>query len=198
VWIFETGTPLLSALIVAFLVYQSIRQKTLTWSILIALASASCWWLETNGDWSQHLIYSPVLSHYRRDWPYTSPRNPNYMPITYALNWWAHAWAILKLVAWMQRRYFPAMTLGQGILIFSVPFTWAWNIVVEGPATWVGLWTYDPPIGVAIEWARGTNWPMLWPSLLMVGWCCWQWSYATMRSWLRLSSSTATSVCHGA
>jgi hypothetical protein len=170
VWIFETGTPLLSAVIVAFLIYKSIQQKTLTWSILIALASASCWWLESNGDWSQHLLYSPVLSHYGLSWPYTSPHNPNYMPITYALYWWAHAWAILKLVAWVQQRYFPNLTLGQGILLFSIPFTWAWNIVIEGPATWAGLWTYDPPIGMAIEWARGTYWPMLWPSLLMVGW----------------------------
>jgi hypothetical protein len=67
VWIFEAGTPLLSAIIVAFLIYKSIRQKTLTWSILIALASASCWWLETKGDWSRHLLYSPVLSHYSLD-----------------------------------------------------------------------------------------------------------------------------------
>jgi uncharacterized membrane protein YhdT len=35
------------------------------------------------------------------------------MPITYARYWWAHALAILKLVAWMQLRYFPKMTLGR-------------------------------------------------------------------------------------
>jgi hypothetical protein len=170
VWIFETGTPLFSAIIVAFLLYKSLQQKTLTWSLLIAIASASCWWLETNGDWSQHLLYSPVLSHYTLNWPYTSPHNPNYMPITYALYWWAHAWAVLRLVGWVQKRHFPNLTLGMGILLFSVPFTWGWNIIVEGPATWAGLWTYDPPIGPAIEWARGTYWPVLWPSMLMVVW----------------------------
>lgn len=170
VWIFDTGVPLLAALIVAVLVYRSIKGRTLTWSVLIATSSASCWWLETFGDWAQHLLYSPVLKHGHLAWWCTTPHNPIFMPITYALYWWAHAWAILRLVQWAKTSMLPKLTLGQGIVLFSIAFTWAWNIAVEGPATWAGLWTYDPPIGPALEWARGTYWPILWPSLLMVGW----------------------------
>ena len=169
-WVFDVLTPAVSAILVLIIVIHCFKTKTLTWSFLIATASATTWWLETFGDWGQHLLYSPQINHYTLDWWYTAPHNPVLMPITYALYWWAHAWAILRLVQYFQRRFMPNISLGQGILLLSIPFTWAWNVTVEGPATYYGLWTYDPPIGPAFEWERGTYWSYLWPSMLMVGW----------------------------
>jgi hypothetical protein len=40
------------------------------------------------------------------------------MLITYVRYLWAHALAIFKLVAWMQLRYFPKMTLGRAFCFF--------------------------------------------------------------------------------
>jgi hypothetical protein len=168
-WIFDIVTPALAAVLLIIIFYHCARDRTLTWSFLIAIASATTWWLETFGDWAQHLLYSPVLHHYTLDWWYAAPHNPVLMPVTYALYWWAHAWAILRLAELVLRKW-PALTLGQGILILSLPVTFLWNLVIEGAATYLGWWTYDPPIGPAIAWERGTFWPLTWPVCLMIGW----------------------------
>lgn len=170
VWGFDVLIPIVSAVLLAIIIYRCIREKCLTWSFLVATASATTWWLETFGDWGQHLLYSPKLNHYTLDWWYTAPHNPVLMPVTYALYWWAHAWAILRVVQYFRKNMLTTISMGLGIILLSVPFTWLWNIVVEGPATYFGLWTYDPPIGPGIEWPRGSYWPILWPSMLMVGW----------------------------
>jgi hypothetical protein len=167
--VFDVVTPALAAVLLAVIVWDCLRKRTLTWSFLIAIASATTWWLETFGDWAQHLLYSPVLRHYTLDWWYTAPHNPDLMPVTYALYWWAHAWAILRLAQWLRGKW-PNLTLGQGILLLSAPVTFLWNLVIEGAATYLGWWTYDPPIGPALVWERGTYWPLTWPVFLMMGW----------------------------
>lgn len=169
IWAFDVITPAIGAILLVLIIRDCIKVGGLTWSFMIAIASATCWWLETFGDWGQHLLYSPQLNHYILDWPFSAPHNPALMPLTYALYWWAHAWAILRLVQLLQKRW-SGLSLGMGIVILSLPVTFIWNLIIEGAATYFGLWTYDPPIGPAIEWARGTYWPLTWPVFLMVGW----------------------------
>ncbi|MGI4801289.1 MAG: hypothetical protein ACRYG8_46160 [Janthinobacterium lividum] len=168
-WMFNIEVPILSAIVVTILLRNCIKSKTLTWSILIAIASASTFWLETYGDWAQHLSYSPYLYHYVLTKPFTVPYNPSMMPLTYALYWWAHAWVILQLAGWLHRRK-PKVSLGLGILLLSLPVTFLWNLIIEGWATYAGWWTYDPPFGPAIRWSNGSYWPLLWPVMLMLGW----------------------------
>jgi hypothetical protein len=167
-WVLDLAIPAFAAVMVAVMVRDAIRKGHLTWWLLLSISSASCWWLESFGDWGQHLSYSPEFAHYTLDWPLTAPHNPYWMPLMYAVYWVAHAWAILRLAQWLQRRR-PGLSLGRGILLLSVPVTWVWNLCIEGFAASVGWWTYQPPVGPFLDMGRG-NWPLLWPMLLMFGW----------------------------
>jgi hypothetical protein len=166
-WVLDIAVPILAAAVLMVMVVDALRRRRLTWWLLISVTSASCWWLETFGDWGQHLSYSPEFHHYVLGWPKTAPHNPLWMPLMYAVYWVAHAWAILRLAQWLQRR--RGVGLGTGILVLSVPVTWVWNLVIEGFAAYMGWWTYQPPIGPYIDMGRG-NWPLLWPMLVLFGW----------------------------
>lgn len=168
VWLLDIVVPVLSAIMLIIIARDCIRRRLLSWWMLVAIASASCWWLETFGDWGQHLAYSPLFAHYVIEWPYAGRHNPYWMPLTYAIYWAAHTWIILRLAQWLMRKR-PGLTLGWSIILLSMPVTWIWNLIVEGTAAQLGWWTYDPGIGPVVELARG-NWPLLWPVALMFGW----------------------------
>jgi hypothetical protein len=166
-WFLDYVLPVIAIVLVIAMVRSAVRKRTLTWTLMLSLASASTWWLETFGDWGQHLSYSPVFGHYVLTWPFSAPHNPLWMPLMYAVYWVAHAWAILRLAQWFARRF--DSTMGRGIVVLSVPLTFLWNLIVEGFAAWAGWWTYEPGIGPVLDMGRG-NWPLLWPMLLMFGW----------------------------
>ncbi|MCW2717316.1 hypothetical protein [Pseudonocardia sp.] len=167
-WVLDYGVTALGVIVLVGLTVHAVRQRRLTWWLLLSVASASTWWLETFGDWGQHLSYSPNFLHYHLDWPFTAAHNPAWMPVMYAVYWVAHAWAILRLAQWWTSRK-PGRSIGHGILVLSVPLTFVWNLVIEGFAAYMGWWTYEPAIGPFIDMGRG-NWPLLWPMLLMFGW----------------------------
>jgi len=166
-WFLDYALPVIATIAVLLMVRSAVRQGKMTWMLMICIASASTFWLETFGDWGQHLSYSPAFNHYILTWPYTAPHNPLWMPLMYAVYWVAHAWAILKLAEWARDRF--DWSLGKGILVLSVPLTFVWNLIVEGFAAWAGWWTYDPGIGPILDMGRG-NWPLTWPLFLMFGW----------------------------
>lgn len=167
-WVLDYGVTAVGVVLLAAMLAQSVRQRTLTWTLMIAVASASTWWLETFGDWGQHLSYSPKFHHYTLTWWHSARHNPDWMPVMYAVYWVAHAWAVLRLASWWAARR-PGRGLGRGILLLSVPLTFVWNLVVEGFAAYMGWWTYEPGFGPVLDMGRG-NWPLLWPMLVMFGW----------------------------
>lgn len=167
-WVLDVAIPVFAAVMVAVMVRDAIRKRRLTWWLLLSVCSAMCWWLETFGDWGQHLSYSPEFRHYTLDWVGTAPHNPYWMPLMYAVYWVAHAWAILRLAQYIQRRR-PSLSLGKAIMVLTIPVTWVWNLAIEGYAAYMGWWTYEPPIGPFLDMGRG-NWPLLWPMLLMFTW----------------------------
>lgn len=164
----DTAVPCAALLILLYFIYRSVQEKRLTWWLMISLSAASTFWLETFGDWGQHLSYSPNFRHYSLPLPFTAPHNPAWMPFMYAVYWVLHTWAILRAAQWFQKRR-PGTGIGVAILVFSVPLTFVWNILVEGYAAYMGWWTYDPPIGPYLDMGRG-NFPLLWPMLLMFTW----------------------------
>ena len=167
-WVLDIALPVAALAVISIMVRDAMRRKRVTWWLLLSACSAACWWLETFGDWGQHLSYSPEFFHYTLHWPFSAPHNPDWMPLMYAVYWVAHAWAVLRLAQWLQRRR-PGLSLGRAILVLSVPLTWVWNLCIEGLAAFMGWWTYQPAIGPYLDMGRG-NWPLLWPMLLMFGW----------------------------
>jgi hypothetical protein len=167
-WVLDLAIPVLAAVALVLIVRDAVRRRRVTWWLMLSVSSALCWWLEAFGDWGQHLNYSPEFHHYTLTWRWTAPHNPYWMPLMYAVYWVAHAWAILRLAQWLQRRR-PRLSLGRAIVVLSVPVTWVWNLCIEGFATSVGWWSYEPPIGPYLDTGRG-KWPLLWPMLLLFGW----------------------------
>lgn len=167
-WVLDYLTPVLSIIVLIFLIQQSIKKGKPTWWLMIAIAAASTWWMETAGDWGQHLLYSPTFNHYHVDWAISAPHNPMWMPFTYAIYWAGHTWAILRLAQWYQKRH-AGVSLGKAIMVFTVPLTFVWNIAVEGTAAYMGYWTYNPPIGPYLDMGRGF-FPLMWPMLTMFIW----------------------------
>jgi hypothetical protein len=166
-WVLDDAIPSFAAVMVAVMVIDAVRKRRLTWWLLISICSAMTWWMETFGDWAQHLSYSPEFRHYTLTWKWSAPHNPMWMPMMYAAYWVAHAWAILRIAQWAGRRW--GWSLEKAMLVLTIPVTWIWNFVIEGGAAYMGWWSYDPGIGPTIDMGRG-NWPLLWPMTLMFGW----------------------------
>ena len=40
----------------------------------------------------------------------------------------------------------------KALIIFSLPVSYGWDLFVEGVATYMGWWEYDPPLGPYISW----------------------------------------------
>ncbi|MCM3924758.1 hypothetical protein ND748_24230 [Frankia sp. AiPs1] len=144
------------------------RRRRLTWAFLFLLSSLLTCWMETMGDWGQHLVYSPSFAHYSWDWlPYHTVTEPYFMPFAYAIYWTIHAWAILTLAQWLVNR--RGWSLLTAVIVWSVPVTFLWDISAETLSAYFGWWTYNPGFGPVIAFERGRQ-PLLWPVTLMLFW----------------------------
>jgi hypothetical protein len=54
--------------------------------------------------------------------------------------------------------------------VLAIPVNYVWDFVVEGAATAMGWWTYDPGIGAVLEWPDGGKITLLWTIGLMCLW----------------------------
>jgi hypothetical protein len=125
-------------------ILNCIRNRRLTYGSLFLSNSLLCYWMETIGDWGQHLEYSPRFWRYSFfDWlPYKSVNDPIFVPFAYAVYWTGHSIMLMSLAPILQR-YWTKLTLFQSVLILSFPLNYAFDIItVEGFCTYMGYWTY--------------------------------------------------------
>ncbi|OCK81053.1 hypothetical protein K432DRAFT_404150 [Lepidopterella palustris CBS 459.81] len=169
--VFEIVNIIIGASFILLCTLNSLRNQRLTYGFLFLLNSLLCYWMETIGDWGQHLVYSPRFwRHSMLDWlPYKSPNDPAFVPFAYAVYWTAHSIMLMQLAPILQR-YWRQLTILQCVLIISLPLNYAFDISVEGLCTYLGYWTYDPGFGPVIHWPGGGRQPLTWPILLMSGW----------------------------
>nr|WP_234898602.1 spirocyclase AveC family protein [Mycolicibacter kumamotonensis] len=107
--------------------------------------------METIGDWGQMLFYSPAFTeHHLLEWlPLKTPNDPLFMPFAYAVYWGVHALLVLWLSQWVSARFGWSML--KSMIVLAIPVNYAWDFLVEGTATAMGWWTYDPGIGRVLE-----------------------------------------------
>jgi len=170
VWIFNWVIPIVGSIFILLAIADTIRRRRLTWGFLFLVSSLGVYWMETIGDWGQHLVYSPAFAeHHLLDWvPLKTPNDPVFMPFAYAVYWGVHAIAILWLGQLLQRRF--GWTMLRAVLVLAVPVNYVWDFLVEGTATAMGWWTYDPGIGPSLRWSSGGNITLLWTIGLMSFW----------------------------
>ncbi|ODR16925.1 hypothetical protein BHQ19_30090 [Mycolicibacterium porcinum] len=170
-WFFNWAIPIFSLIVIALAVMDSVRRRRLTWGFLFLTNSMLVYWMETIGDWGQHLIFSPKFArHTLLDWlPIKGPNNPIFMPFAYATYWTVHALIVLWLANYCVKRY--GWSLLKGCLVLSFPVNYGWNLLVEGfVMTRLGWETYDPGFGPHITWANGAQWTLVWTVGLMCVW----------------------------
>jgi len=169
-WVFDWVIPIVGSAIILYALVDCFRHKRLTWGFLFLVNSLLVYWMETVGDWGQHLVFSPVFAtHHLLEWlPLKTPFDPLFMPFAYAIYWTVHALIVLWLGQWLTKRYGWSML--KAIVILSVPVNYSWDFLVEGLASALGWWTYDPGIGPVLEWPNGGRITLLWTIGLMCIW----------------------------
>ncbi|CAN5505248.1 hypothetical protein BH11ACT8_BH11ACT8_12880 [soil metagenome] len=170
VWFFNWVIPIVGSVIIVAAIADSVRRRRLTWGLLFLTCSLGVYWMETMGDWGQQLVYSPAFAeHHLLDWlPIKTPNDPLFMPFAYAIYWGVHAVVVLWIGQLLQRRFGWSML--RSILVLSVPVNVAWDFLVEGVATAMGWWSYDPGIGPVLQWGNGAQITTMWTIGLMCFW----------------------------
>lgn len=170
VWFFNWVIPIAGSAFMILAVADTVRRRRLTWGFLFLVNSLAVYWMETLGDWGQQLFYSPAFAqHHLLEWlPLKTPNDPLFMPFAYAVYWGVHALLILWLSQWVARRFGWSML--KSMLLLAIPVNYAWDFLVEGAATAVGWWTYDPGIGPVLQWPGGGRITLLWTIGLMCVW----------------------------
>ncbi|MDT5410545.1 MAG: hypothetical protein QOG14_2765, partial [Mycobacterium sp.] len=145
-------------------------RRRLTWGFLFLFNSLAVYWMETVGDWGQMLFYSPAFAqHHLLEWlPIKTPNDPLFMPFAYAVYWGVHAILVLWLSQWVSARFGWSML--KSMLVLAIPVNYVWDFAVEGTATAMGWWTYDPGIGPVLEWGNGGRITLLWTIGIMCVW----------------------------
>ncbi len=170
VWFSNWAIPIIGSIFIVLAVADVIRRRRLTWGFLFLFNSMAVYWMETVGDWGQMLIYSPTFAeHHLLDWlPLKTPNDPLFMPFAYAVYWGVHALLVLWLSQWLSSRLGWSML--KSMLVLAIPVNYVWDFFVEGLATMMGWWTYNPGIGPVLEWGNGGRITLLWTIGLMCTW----------------------------
>ncbi|MFZ0907027.1 MAG: spirocyclase AveC family protein, partial [Mycobacterium sp.] len=170
VWFFNWVIPIAGSIFTVLAVADVIRRWRLTWGFLFLFNSLAVYWMETIGDWGQMLFYSPAFAeHHLLEWlPLKTPNDPLFMPFAYAVYWGVHALLVLWLSQWVSARFGWSML--KSMLVLAIPVNYVWDFVVEGTATAMGWWTYDPGIGPVLEWGNGGRITLLWTIGIMCVW----------------------------
>jgi hypothetical protein len=170
VWFFNWVIPIAGSIFIVLAIADMVRRRRLTWGFLFLFNSMAVYWMETAGDWGQMLFYSPAFAeHHLLDWlPLKTPNDPLFMPFAYAVYWGVHALLVLWLSQWVSSRFGWSML--KSMIVLAIPVNYVWDFVVEGTATAMGWWTYDPGIGPVLEWDSGGRITLLWTIGIMCTW----------------------------
>ena len=170
VWVFNWVIPIVGSIFIVLAVVDVARRRRFTWGFLFLFNSIAVYWMETIGDWGQQLFYSPAFTqHHLLEWlPLKTPNDPLFMPFAYAVYWGVHALLVLWLSQWVSSKFGWSML--KSMLVLAIPVNYAWDFIVEGTATAMGWWTYDPGIGPVLEWGNGGRITLLWTIGIMCTW----------------------------
>jgi hypothetical protein len=170
VWVFNWLIPIVGSIFIVLAIVDVIRRRRLTWGFLFLFNSIAVYWMETIGDWGQQLFYSGAFAeHHLLDWlPLKTPNDPLFMPFAYAVYWGVHALLVLYLSQLLSLK--TGWSMLKSMVVLAIPVNYVWDFIVEGAATAMGWWTYDPGIGPVLEWSSGGRITLLWTIGLMCVW----------------------------
>src|SRR5580698_9845954 len=160
-WVFPTIMFVGYAVLLAWCILDTARNRRLSIVTLGLLAGTTMWWAEWFGDWGAYLLYSPryqLLWWHQSTW--TTPNKPLFMIAAYGV-YYAVAIPIGLALVNRIRRWRPSWPAAVTLLLI-VPYFFMEDAIIEYPATHLGWWTYVNPIGPTIGSSRGV-FPFLYP-----------------------------------
>ena len=172
-WFFNYVIPAAAIIVFTALTVQSVRRKSLSWYWLFFVSGVASFWVETIADWSIYLTYSPAFITYQLPFNYSWHvwDNPAFVPFAYGVYWGMFPYVVLRLTQMVSKR--TGWSEFKSLLIVGIPFSYCWDLLVEGTATYFGWWTYDPPLGPSFSWVplggAGIQ-TLIVPPLLMIIW----------------------------
>jgi hypothetical protein len=128
------------------------------------------WWQEWFGDWAAYIVYNPhftLIPWHATTW--TTPNKPWAVIPAYG---WYYTLSLLLLVALVDRvrRSRPHASALLTAVAVGLPLFYLIDLLVEGGASVLGMWSYDHYVGPAITSSKG-NFPLLHPIVFFAVWC---------------------------
>jgi len=162
-WLFEVVGPILWVVLAVFFAVTCIKRRELTLPTLVFIGGSTMWWQEWYGDWGGYVLYNPHLALIPGyDWPLTGPHKPWAVIPAYG---WFYAlvyFPVIWLCKKVHSRYFSTTPLWVVMVAISLPLFYIWDLLIEGGASVLGIWSYVDFVGPALESSRG-NFPLVYP-----------------------------------
>ena len=172
-WIFQIVGPLVWLALAVYVIQQCRQRRHLTRNALVLIATTTMWWQEWFGDWGAYIIYNPHFA--LMPWGstlWTTPNKPWAVILAYGwyytLSFLAFFWLVDKLRA---RR--PDIRPWVACVVIGIPVFYLADLIIEGGAAMLGMWSYDHYVGPALASPAG-NFPLLYPVLFFTAWCALQ------------------------
>ncbi|MBA3038016.1 MAG: hypothetical protein FP814_16195 [Desulfobacterium sp.] len=165
----EIGGMIVWLCLFAFFLKQSMRERTLSFWLLLFIGCTTMGIQDTYTAWGGYLLYNTEWT--MMPWgpsKWTSPYKPwNALP-AYGYFFTFVFFVMFRLLKKLRTAY-PNLGLGTAVLIVGLPIFYAWDLFVEGASAYSGHYSYVDFVGPAIVTSRG-NMPLLYPALLFVVW----------------------------
>ncbi|MBU1052739.1 MAG: spirocyclase AveC family protein [Proteobacteria bacterium] len=167
IWIQEIIVPIISLIMLAFFITQSVRGGAFTFGALLYISATTMFWQEWYADWGAYLLFNPAFS--LMPWGstlWTAPNKPWAIILSYGPFFATIYLLMLALINKFHKKY-PNLGKNRWILVVVIPSFYLFDLLVEGFAASQGWWSYTDYIGPAIATDRG-NFPVVYPIALFV------------------------------
>ena len=162
--LYEVAIVVIAAIIVGVGVYQSVRERRISKSLLISVSSATAFWQETYGDWGTYLLYSPRFVTYGwQDGIWTAPNTCWWFIAGYIFFYTTFLQALEKTFYVINDRW-PGVNPYFATTAASFPLFYVFDLTFEGAAHGFGWWNYQYSFGPSLA-IGSAHFPLLWPIL---------------------------------
>jgi hypothetical protein len=169
-WLFGAVGPLLWMVLAVYFVRQCRQHRRITRNTLVFIAATTMWWQEWFGDWATYIIYNPHFALI--PWGSTLWTTPNKPWAVIPAYGWYYTLSFLALF-WIVdriRAHRPDIAPWKVAALVGVPVFYLADLLIEGGAALLGMWSYDQFVGPALQSPAG-NFPLLYPVIFFTAWC---------------------------
>jgi hypothetical protein len=166
-WLFEVVGIGVWFAVAVYYVLRVVRERTVPIGAMVFVGATTMFWQEWYADWSAYLLYNPkfALIPWDSTW-WTTPNKPWAVVAGYG---WFIGLSLPALAALCIRRAGAGPVTFTGVFLVVLPIYWAFDMIIEFPATRAHWWTYADPAPLAVTNEEG-GFSFIWPILPFAFW----------------------------